>query len=247
MLMAEKLLVLVVDDEAKILEVVKSYLERYGYEALTARNGIEALGLLHKHVALGRPVSLVLLDLMLPDLDGEDLCKRVRAESDVPIIMMTAKVEERDIVHGLNLGADDYVTKPFSPRELMARVASVLRRSASGSGVGVPGRGAAAGGILSSGALEVDTGNRRVVLAGKALGLTSNEYRILVLLMSRPHKIFTRDEIIENIKDDAFDGLDRAVDTHVKNLRRKLGDDPRSPAYIVTVYGMGYRFGGTAV
>jgi DNA-binding response OmpR family regulator len=122
----------------------------------------------------------------------------------------------------------------------MARVASVLRRS----GAGVPGRQAAAAGVLCSGELEVDTENRRVVLAGKVLGLTSNEYRILVLLMSRPHKIFTRDEIIENIKDDAFDGLDRAVDTHVKNLRRKLGDDPRSPEYIVTVYGMGYRFGG---
>jgi DNA-binding response OmpR family regulator len=181
---------------------------------------------------------------MLPDLDGEDLCKRIRAESDIPIIMMTAKVEERDIVHGLNLGADDYVTKPFSPRELMARVASVLRRFGAGVGAGGSGREVE---VLSSGGLELDTGNRRVILAGKVLGLTANEYRILVLLMSRPHKIFTRDEIIESIKDDAFDGLDRAVDTHVKNLRRKLGDDPRSPEYIVTVYGMGYRFGGATV
>jgi DNA-binding response OmpR family regulator len=236
--MAEKQLVLVVDDEVKILEVVKSYLERSGYEALTAKNGIEALGLLHKNETLGRHVSLILLDLMLPDLDGEDLCKRVRAESDVPIIMMTAKVEERDIIHGLNLGADDYVTKPFSPRELMARVASVLRRSGGG-------RQERGGGLLCAGELEVDTENRRAVLAGNVLGLTANEYRILVLLMSRPHKIFTRDEIIENIKDDSYEGLDRAVDTHVKNLRRKLGDDPRSPEYIVTAYGMGYRFGGS--
>jgi DNA-binding response OmpR family regulator len=243
--MAEKRLVLVVDDEVKILEVVTSYLERSGYEALAAKNGIEALGLLHKSEALGRPVSLVLLDLMLPDLDGEDLCKRIRAESNVPVIMMTAKVEERDIVRGLGLGADDYVTKPFSPRELMARVASVLRRS------GAARQGRAAG-LLCSGALEVDTENRRALLAGEPLGLTANEYRILVLLMSRPYKVFTRDEIIEDIKDDSYEGLDRAVDTHIKNLRRKLGSrqcgsrfggNSASPDYIVTVYGMGYRFG----
>jgi DNA-binding response OmpR family regulator len=181
---------------------------------------------------------------MLPDLAGEDLCKRVRAESDIPIIMMTAKVEERDIVYGLNLGADDYVTKPFSPRELMARTASVLRRV--GGGVSArPGmaRPEAAGMVLTSGDLAVDTENRRVSLRGETISLTPHEYKILLLLMSRSHKIFTREEIIENIKDGGFDGYDRAVDSHIKNLRQKLGEDPRTPEFIVTAYGMGYRFG----
>jgi DNA-binding response OmpR family regulator len=232
--MESRPLVLVVDDEIKILDVVKSYLERSGYEALTAKNGIEALGLLRKN-----PVALLLLDLMLPDLAGEDICKRVREESDIPIIMMTAKVEERDIVHGLKLGADDYVTKPFSPRELMARVASVLRRA----GGGASARAGTGGAVLASGDLAVDTGNRRVTLRGETISLTPNEYKILSLLMSRAHKIFTRDEIIENIKD-GFDGYDRTIDSHIKNLRQKLRGADGAPEYIVTVYGMGYRFGG---
>jgi DNA-binding response OmpR family regulator len=227
--------VLVVDDELKILEIVKSYLERNGYRALTAKNGREALAMLQKD-----EVSLVLLDLMLPDLPGEELCRRVREESDLPIIMMTAKVEEQDIIRGLNMGADDYVTKPFSPRELMARVSAALRRSAF-SGAAKPG---AARPVLSCDALRVDTENRRVSLAGADLPLTPNEYRILALLMSRPQKIFTRDEIIESIKTDEYDGFDRTIDSHVKNLRQKIQDDSKSPKYIVTVYGMGYRFGG---
>jgi DNA-binding response OmpR family regulator len=222
-------LVLVVDDEVKILEIVRSYLERSGYRALIARNGREALEILE-----GEEVSLVLLDLMLPDLSGEELCRRIRAESALPIIMMTAKVEEQDIIRGLNLGADDYVTKPFSPRELMARVAATLRRSAS------PARRA----VLVCGGLRLDTENRRVSLEGEDLALTAQEYRILALLMSRPQKIFTRDEIITETKSNDYDGFDRTIDSHIKNLRQKLREDPKAPRYILTVYGMGYRFGG---
>jgi DNA-binding response OmpR family regulator len=224
-------LVLVVDDEVKILEIVGSYLERSGYRVLTARNGREALKILE-----GEEVSLVLLDLMLPDLSGEELCRRIRAESALPIIMMTAKVEEQDIIRGLNLGADDYVTKPFSPRELMARVAATLRRSAS------PAR--PAGAVLVCGGLRLDTENRRVSLDGEDPALTAQEYRILALLMARPQKIFTRDEIITETKSGDYDGFDRTIDSHIKNLRQKLREDPKAPRYILTVYGMGYRFGG---
>lgn len=223
--------ILVVDDEPKILDIVKSYLGRSGYRALTAGTGKEALAALENNT-----VSLMLLDLMLPDLPGEELCRRVRSESDMPIIMMTARVDEESIIHGLSIGADDYVTKPFSPRQLMARVEAVLRRASSGTVSGAA--------TLSWEALSADTGNRRVTKNGAPLTLTPNEYKILVLLMSRPQKIFTRDEIIDRIKGDDYDGFDRAIDSHIKNLRQKIEDDPKSPRYILTVYGMGYRFGG---
>jgi DNA-binding response OmpR family regulator len=223
----------VVDDEPKILDVVRSYLEKNGYRALTAKNWKEALAALRDN-----KVALMLLDLMLPDLSGEELCRRVRAESDMPIIMMTAKVDEESIIHGLRIGADDYVTKPFSPRQLMARVDAALRRA---------GGGPTEGRVMAWDGLSVDTENRRVSKNGAALTLTPNEYRILALLMSRPQKIFTRDEIIENIKNDEYDGFDRIIDSHIKNLRQKIEDDTRNPRYVLTVYGMGYRFGGEAV
>jgi DNA-binding response OmpR family regulator len=222
--------VLVVDDEEKILDIVKSYLEKDGYRVLTAQTGKEGLAL-----ALGQSVSLILLDLMLPDFSGEELCRRVRAASEVPIIMMTARVDEESIIHGLNIGADDYVTKPFSPRQLMARVAAALRRSEAATEERR---------FLVCDDLAVDTENRRASLGGEALPLTPNEFKILALLMSRPQKIFTREEIIARIKDDDYDGFDRTIDSHIKNLRQKLRDDSKSPRYIVTVYGMGYRFGG---
>jgi DNA-binding response OmpR family regulator len=268
--------VLVVDDEAKILDILRSYLERSGYQALTAQSGREGLAVLERN-----HVSLLLLDLMLPDIPGEEICRRIREESDhpgLPIIMMTAKIEERDIIRGLNMGADDYVAKPFSPRELMARVAAALRRAGASGAAGSSGSGGREGRgeahrsegqwsegprseklrlekprlekprlekpVLISDALRVDMENRRVSMDGADLPLTPNEYRILALLMSRPQKIFTRDEIIENIKDNDYDGFDRTIDSHIKNLRQKIRDDPKSPKYIVTVYGMGYRFGG---
>jgi DNA-binding response OmpR family regulator len=220
--------VLVVDDEVKILDIVRSYLEKSGYRALCAGTGTEAMSLWQRN-----QVSLVLLDLMLPDFSGEVLCRKLRALSDVPIIMITAKVDEESIIRGLNIGADDYVTKPFSPRQLMARIASALRRS-----------GPRDLKTLSAGDLLVDTENRRVTRKGEEIALTPNEYRILSLLMARPQKIFTRDEIIAGVKDDDYDGFDRAIDSHIKNLRQKIGDDSRAPKYILTVYGMGYRFAG---
>ncbi|MDR3167078.1 MAG: response regulator transcription factor [Treponema sp.] len=223
-------LVLVVDDEEKILDIVASYLEKSGYRALLAKTGKEGMALFRRH-----PVSLVLLDLMLPDFSGEELCRKVRAEQDIPIIMMTAKVDEESIIRGLNIGADDYVTKPFSPRQLMARVQAALRRA---------GTTPVKNHLLSAGDLLVDTENRRVSRGGAGITLTPNEFKILALLMSRPQKIFTRDEIITGIKSGDYDGFDRSVDSHIKNLRQKIGDDSKSPRYIRTVYGMGYRFDG---
>jgi DNA-binding response OmpR family regulator len=220
-------LILVVDDEAKILEIVKSYLEMNGYRCLCAGNGKDALALFEKN-----PVDLILLDLMLPDIPGGEICRRVREVSDIPIIMVTAKIDEEDIIRGLNMGADDYVTKPFSPRQLTARVNAALRRAGN----------AAAEKCITAGGLRLDTADRRASRNGGELSLTRDEYSILELLMSRPAKIFTRDEIIESIKGEDYGGFDRSIDTHIKNLRQKLGDDPKSPRYIVTVYGMGYRF-----
>jgi DNA-binding response OmpR family regulator len=220
--------VLVVDDEVKILELVKSYLEINGYTAFCAKTGREGMELFGKN-----PVSLILLDLMLPDFSGEEFCKKIRQVSNIPIIMITAKVDEASVIRGLNTGADDYVCKPFSPRQLMARVAAALRR----------GGGESGGGFLSCGGLTADTEKRTVSRNGETLSLTRDEYNILTLLMSRQAKIFTREEILEAVKGDDYDGIDRSVDTHIKKLRAKIEDDPKTPKYIITVYGMGYRMG----
>ena len=225
--------ILAIDDEKPILEVVKAYLEKEGYTVLTAENGKDAMRLFSQH-----EVSLILLDLMLPDFSGEDICRAIRSQSNVPIIMVTAKIEEDHIIKGLSLGADDYITKPFRPRQLVARVAAVLRRydvSEKNSG--------AKGKVYTSGALSVDTVNRLVMKGETVLRLTPNEYKILTLLISRPQKIFTRDEIIQAVKSDDFDGFDRNIDTHIAKLRQKIEDNTKNPVYIVTVYGVGYRFG----
>jgi DNA-binding response OmpR family regulator len=226
--MADNQTVLIVDDEVKILELVKSYLEMSGYRALCAKNGREGMALFERN-----HVALILLDLMLPDFSGEEFCKKVRQVSDVPVIMITAKVAEQNIVNGLRMGADDYVCKPFSPRQLVARVEAVLRRSGKEK----------AGKVLAYQDLMVDTENRSVSRAGEVINLTRDEYNILSLLMSRQAKIFTRDEILDAVKGDDYDGFDRSIDTHIKKLRAKIGDDSRAPKYILTVYGMGYRLG----
>jgi DNA-binding response OmpR family regulator len=171
---------------------------------------------------------------MLPDFSGEEFCKKVRQGSDVPIIMITAKVDEESIIRGLNIGADDYICKPFSPRQLMARVAAALRRS---------GGGKKPEHFLVCRDLCVDTEKRSLNRNGEEIALTRDEYNILALLMSRQEKIFTRDEILEAVKGDDYEGFDRSVDSHIKRLRAKIGDDPRAPRYILTVYGMGYRMG----
>ena len=231
--MAAKESVLVVDDELKLLELVASYLEANGFAAVTAKTGAAGMALFEAREASTQPVALVLLDLMLPDMTGEEFCKKIRRVSSVPLIMLTARADEESIIRGLSIGADDYVTKPFSPRQLMARVRAALRRG----GARTP------EGIFAAGDLLLNAETRRVSRNGETLPLTRDEFRILELLMSRPHKIFTRDEILDAVKGVDYDGFDRSVDSHIKRLRAKIGDDPKSPRYIVTVYGMGYRLG----
>jgi DNA-binding response OmpR family regulator len=221
--------VLVVDDEPKIAEVIASYLEKAGYATHSAANGADALRLFEAE----RP-DLVILDLMLPDIPGEEVCRRLRARSRVPIIMVTAKVEDADAIAGLGLGADDYVTKPFSPRQLMARVDAVLRRSGAEALARVL--------TFAGGELTIDTTAGEVRRTGVVLSLTSREKGILLILASSPGRIFSRDELIDRAMGDDFGGFDRTVDAHVKNLRRKIETDPRHPRFILTVHGSGYRF-----
>jgi len=223
--------VLVVDDEPKITEVVGSYLRKSGYIPLIAASGAEALGVFEKE----RP-ALVILDLMLPDLSGEDVCRKIRARSRVPIIMLTAKVEDSSAVKGLQLGADDYVTKPFSPRQLMARVEAVLRRASD--------TGSPAARVLSfnDDELLIDDAAGTVMKAGASVNITLREFRLLRLLAGNPGRVFSREELISRALGDDFDGSDRTIDAHVKNLRQKIETDPRAPRYIHTVHGIGYRF-----
>jgi DNA-binding response OmpR family regulator len=225
--------VLVVDDEPKIRDVVASYLARAGYQAIPAGSGGEALEL----AAAERP-ALVILDLMLPDIPGEEVCRRLRASSRVPVIMLTARVEDADAVRGLNLGADDYVTKPFSPRQLMARVDAVLRRST--------GESAALAPVLSFGGgdLVLDVAAAQATKAGRQVTLTPIEFRMLRVFASNPQRLFSRDDLITLALGEDFDGYDRTVDAHVKNLRQKIETDPHSPRYILTVHGLGYKFRG---
>ncbi len=225
--------VLVVDDEPKIAEVVGSYLERDGFVPLAAENGIRALELFEKE----QP-CLVILDLMLPDISGEEVCRRLRARSRIPIIMLTAKVEDQDAVKGLELGADDYVTKPFSPRQLMARVEAVLRRASGDSGA------LARELTYCFEELCIDTQRQEVKSRGEAVSLTPSEYRILCALAANPGRVLTRDQLISLALGSDFDGFDRTIDAHVKNLRQKIEADPRNPRFIMTVHGIGYRFHG---
>jgi DNA-binding response OmpR family regulator len=224
---------LIVDDESKITEVVGSYLERKGYLTFRAESGTKALELFDRE----RP-SLVILDLMLPDVSGEEVCRRLRARSRVPIIMLTAKVEDADAVKGLELGADDYVIKPFSPRQLMARVDAVMRRAEGESG-------ALAGELtFCREDLCIDVRKGEVRKAGEVVDLTPREFRILHTLAANPRRVFSREELIAIALEGDFDGFDRTIDAHVKNLRRKIESDPRNPLYVVTVHGTGYRFQG---
>jgi two-component system, OmpR family, response regulator RegX3 len=221
--------VLVVDDERKIRELVRPYLERAGYAVLLAADGQTALAL----AARARP-DLVVLDLMLPDLAGEEVARSLREVSEVPIIMLTAKAGEDDRVAGLRLGADDYLVKPFSPRELAARVEAVLRRARSDR----PGRRR-----FNDGRLELAVDAREVRLEGRPVALTRSEFDLLAALASRPGRVFSRYELITRVQGYEHEAYERTVDAHVKNLRRKLSDDPRSPRYVVTVPGVGYKLG----
>lgn len=224
---------LVVDDEPMIRQAVAALLESEGYRVLQAESGRQALGLF----AAGG-VSLVVLDLMLPDLSGEDVCRAIRRNSRVPVIMLTAKAEEADLLDGLAIGADDYIVKPFSLKTLRARVGAVMRR-AGGDSIPLASRFDFRGGDLT-----VDLDTNQVLKRGAPVPLTQSEMRLLAALLSRPGKAFTRDELIALALGDGFDGFDRAVDSHIKNLRQKIEDDPRQPVYVHTVHGLGYRFGG---
>jgi DNA-binding response OmpR family regulator len=222
--------VLVVDDDVKTVELVKMYLRRDGYDVLTAFEGIEALRLARE----ARP-DLLVLDLMLPGIDGLTICRTLRAESDVPIIMLTAMTTEEDRLKGLDLGADDYVTKPFSPKELAARVRAVLRR--------LPEEALSRGPVeVKQGALKVNFLTREVTHNGRHIGLTPVEFKLLGVLVREPNRVFSREQLINRVFGGDFDGFDRTVDVHILNLRRKLEPEPANPRYIRTVYGMGYKF-----
>jgi DNA-binding response OmpR family regulator len=224
---------LAVDDEPKILEVLSSYLESRGYTVFTAETGSEALATFEREA-----ISLVLLDLMLPDISGEEICRRIRAKSRVPIIMLTAKVEEADLLEGLRIGADDYITKPFSLKELAARAEALLRRAADDL---VP---LASKSAFGGGDLIVDFEKNTVLKRQAPVALTPSEMKILAALIKYPGKVFTREELIETALGDEFEGYDRAIDNHIKNLRQKIEDDSKNPAYVLTVHGLGYTFGG---
>lgn len=233
--MAEKRKLLVADDEEMIREAVASYLESQGYQVFRAENGEEALNILKRE-----PISLVILDLMLPDLPGEEVCVRIRKQSRVPIIMLTAKNVEYDMIHGLDLGADDYITKPFSLKNLSARVQAVLRRSTEDL---VP---LARQFSWNQGDLVIDYDRKEVRKKGEPVALTAIEWKLLAAFTKYPQKILTRENLIELVFGLDFSGYDRVIDTHIKNLRKKIEDDSKQPVYLCTVHGMGYKFGGTA-
>ena len=221
-------LILVVDDEPKITKLAQDYLRNGGFQVMTADDGPTALA-----VARHERPDLIVLDLNLPGLDGLDVCRALRRESDVPIIMLTARVEETDRLIGLELGADDYLTKPFSPRELVARVRAVLRRVQGG--VHQPG-------LIRAGGLEIDLNGHRAILAGEVIQLTPIEFNLLATLAQHPGQTFSRAQLLDRLHGVAYDGFDRSIDAHIKNLRRKLEPDPGQPRYILTVYGIGYKF-----
>ncbi|MBT1280369.1 response regulator transcription factor [Thermoanaerobacter sp. CM-CNRG TB177] len=223
--------ILVVDDEIKILEVVKSYLEREGFSVITETNGNNVLDTFKKE----KP-DLVILDLMLPGISGEELCKRLRQFSNVPILMLTAKVQESDKINGFSIGADDYITKPFSPRELVMRVKAILRRTTDD----VP---LAEVMSFNNDDLVVDLRAHTVRKKGVVVNLTPNEFKILKFLIRNPNRVFTREELIEKVMGFDYEGYDRTIDAHIKNLRQKIEDDTKNPVYIKTVYGVGYKFG----
>ena len=222
--------IVVIDDETSVQEVVRGYLEKDGYLVYVAGNGREGLALAER----AKP-GLIVLDLMLPDVSGEEICREIRSRSDVPILMLTAKASENERVGGLALGADDYLTKPFSPRELVARVRAVLRRT---QGTETP-----LVEVLSfdDGALEIDTVQHEVRRDGEAVELTPNEYRLLVTLARYPGRVYSRFELINHVQGYDFEGYERTIDAHVKNLRKKIEPNPKNPRYVETVFGVGYR------
>jgi DNA-binding response OmpR family regulator len=225
--------ILVVDDEVKILEVVKAYLEKADFEVLTAVDGQMAIDVFESE-----PLHLIVLDLMLPKISGKEVCRIIRAKSDIPIIMLTARVDEDDKIEGISIGADDYLTKPFSGRELVVRVKALIRRAYRDN------KPLADYLVFNEGDLEVDVKKFEVKKKGELLNLTPNEIKILHVLISNPGQVFSREQLVEKAFGYDYEGFDRTVDTHIKNLRYKIEDNPKKPDYIITVYSVGYKFGG---
>jgi DNA-binding response OmpR family regulator len=220
--------ILVVEDETKIAEIVKAYLEKDGFTVVTAQTGEKAMS------QLKEGFDLIILDLMLPDMDGEDICSAIRKDSDVPIIMLTAKSEEEDRITGLGIGADDYVVKPFSPRELVARVKALLRRV----------KGTKEITSFNKGDLVIDSSRFEVIKKGSNVVLTPTEFKLLQCISNHQGQVFTRLQLVNVILGYDFEGYDRTIDAHIKNIRHKIEDDQRNPSYIKTVYGVGYKFIG---
>lgn len=221
--------ILIVEDESSIAEVVSAYAKREGYDTVTASDGLSALEIFERD-----EISLVVLDLMLPKLSGEEVCRRIREKSQVPIIMLTAKTGESDVVYGLDSGANDYVAKPFSPRVLMARIRAQLRPAASRDNI--------ASGFFADGRIEIDPERVEIRKDGKSIPVTKSEFLIFSTLASKPIRTWSRDEIIRSALGDDYDGFDRTIDTYVKNLRKKLAEPGHENGWIKTIYGFGYRF-----
>ena len=222
--------ILVVDDETRLVNLVRGYLEQDGYEVATAGNGREAL-----LVSREFGPDLIVLDLMMPEVDGWEFLRLVRRERNTPIIVLTARVDESDRIAGLEMGADDYLTKPFSPRELVARVRAVLRRTQ-------PAADTPLAELMRAGDLELDAEAHIVRREGRPLELTPMEFDLLAVLMRNPGRAFSRLELLERTQGYAYDGYERTVDVHIKNLRKKIESDPAHPQYVLTVFGVGYRF-----
>ncbi len=220
--------ILVVDDEPKIVQLARDYLEHAGFAVLAASDGPTAL-----HAARSSKPDLIVLDLGLPQLDGLDVTRSLRKDSDVPIIMLTARSEESDKLIGLELGADDYLTKPFSPKELVARVRTVLRRAD---------RSSSPDEIIRVADLTLDVPRLRLTVGDRPIELTTTEFQLLTTLARQPGRIFTRGQLLDAVHGIAFESYERAIDAHIKNIRRKIEPNPREPRYILTVYGMGYKF-----
>ena len=220
--------ILVVDDEAQLVRVLRGYLERAGFSVLTAYDGREAL-----RIALQERPDLVVLDLMLPGMDGLDVCRALRQKSSIPIIMLTARVEETERIIGLELGADDYVTKPFSPREIVARVRAVLRRTHP--------QQERADELLVVGELRLDAARHMLLVGERPVELTASEFEMLRMMMGAPGRVFTRDQLLDATQGAAYEGYSRTIDTHIKNLRRKIETTPGRPEYLLTVHGVGYK------
>ena len=220
--------VLVVDDEPKIVRIARDFLERGGFTVLTASDGTSALSL----ARTARP-DLIVLDLALPGVDGLDVTRALRKDSEVPIIMLTARADEADRLIGLELGADDYIVKPFSPKELVARVRAVLRRS-QGVGAGAE--------TIHAGDMTLDVPRMRASVGEKSVNLTPTEFQLLAVLARQPGRVFTRGQLLDAVRGVAVESYERAIDAHIKNIRRKLEADPHRPQYVLTVHGIGYRF-----